>query len=167
MANENEKVKRALFDGGYATFVGARCENYGNTTTTIGKELGRDAFISAIAHESMHVGQYLNGQGGQSIFNEVEAYAFESTISMNSQNIMENRFLSQGAQGWENPAGILYFNSMNSLSFGYSQKDFVYSVMTFRGGAQVYSNKLYGNYPMLTPNFNFKSILLNYNPWQE
>ena len=57
-------------------------ENYGNAQSTINTALGRDEFISAIAHESMHMGQYLNGQGGQSIFNEVEAYAFSAIVSL-------------------------------------------------------------------------------------
>lgn len=33
----------------------------------------------------MHGVQYENGQGGASIFNEVEAYVFEATIATNSQ----------------------------------------------------------------------------------
>ena len=140
---------------------------FGDARIYLNQALDKNGFISAVAHESMHVGQFLNGQGGQSIFNEVEAYAFEAVTSNNSLEQFETRFAAQGTQGKDTIAGVFYYNSMNALSFEYSQKNFVYSIMSFRPGAQVYNPIIYGNYPMLTPNFNFKSILLQYYPWRE
>ena len=140
-------------------------ENYGNTTSKIGVELGRDGFISAVAHESMHAGQYLNGQGGQSIFNEVEAYAFESITGLNS-------FVYFGNDGFQSNAGDYnrYGDSFSRLQSNYSAEHFTDAMFLFKREAGANNTGIYTSYPLMPNNrnlyhFNVNSILLKYSPW--
>ena len=139
-------------------------ENYGNTTTTIGKELGRDAFISAIAHESMHVGQYLNGQGGASIFNEVEAYAFEAAVSFNSFDT-DTPFRSPAISNTNS-----YTKSLSLLQFGYDKNNFTNAMFLFKRESAANNTGIYNSYSLMPGrrnllHDNINSILLKYSPW--
>ena len=142
-------------------------ENYGNTTSKIGVELGRDGFISAVAHESMHAGQYLNGQGGQSIFNEIEAYAFESTISINANELSDNLMFSSGAKASkENIFGWLYHDAISSLSTEYSYYKNIMGIISFKEGAYANNSRIYNYYPDYLKSKPLQSsLLIKYSPW--
>ncbi len=140
-------------------------ENYGNAQSTINTALGRDEFISAIAHESMHMGQYLNGQGGQSIFNEVEAYAFSAIISLNSSQAL-------GMDGFKSnvQADNRYGQSFSILQNGYDQGAFTDAMFLFKREASANNTGIYTAYPLMPnkrnlyhPNVN--SMLLKYSSW--
>ncbi len=139
-------------------------ENYGDTKTHLNVALDRNGFISAVAHESMHAGQYLNGQGGQSIFNEIEAYAFELSTSLISYNI--DTPFNSGALSGENR----YVDSMGQLRFGYDKEHFTNAMFLFTREASANNSGIYDSYSFM-PNSrqlyhnNIKSILLKYSPW--
>ena len=139
-------------------------ENYGNTTTTIGKELGRNTFISAIVHESMHVGQFLNGQGGRAIFNEVEAYAFTAIISLNSLQAL-------GMDGFKTSVQVenRYGKSFETLQNGYNSESFTDAMFLFKRESEANNTGIYTAYPFMPNNRNLlhdniNSMLLKYSP---
>ncbi|TFU92211.1 hypothetical protein E4T81_12930 [Barnesiella sp. WM24] len=140
------------------------CEYFGDAKIYLNQALDRNGFISAVAHESMHVGQFLNGQGGRAIFNEVEAYAFEAATSLISFDL-ETPFNS-GALSGENR----YVNSMNQLLSGYSKEHFTNAMFVFTREASANNSGIYDSYSFM-PNSrqlyhnNIKSILLKYSPW--
>ena len=139
------------------------CEYFGDAKIYLNQALDRNGFISAVAHESMHVGQFLNGQGGRAIFNEVEAYAFEAATSLISFDL-ETPFNS-GALSGENR----HMNSMNQLLSGYSKEHFTNAMFVFTGEASANNSGIYDSYSFM-PNSrqlynNIKSILLKYSPW--
>ena len=135
------------------TQLNSYTSNADNGSVTIGLSnslLGnKDAFYSAVAHESMHGVQYENGQGGQSIYNEVEAYVFEYTMSINS-------FLTDGATEFKslgnttnnNHAGKLYGESIQKLSLNYGAKDMNNAITHFSIGAAANNTGIYKNYPI-------------------
>ena len=64
------------------------------------------------AHESMHAAQFLHGQGGASIYNEVEAYAFADYVTLNSWESNDfSKFIRIGLGQNEN----IYYKSLNNL----------------------------------------------------
>ena len=132
--------------------------------TTIGKELGRDTFISAIVHESMHVGQFLNGQGGRAIFNEVEAYAFTAIISLNS-------FQALGMDGFKTNIQTehRYGKSFEFLQNGYNSESFTDAMFLFKRESEANNTGIYTAYPFMPNNRNLlhdntNSMLLKYLP---
>ena len=111
---------------------------------------GRNQFISATAHETMHGVQYENGQGGASIFNEVEAYAFEMNISFNSLNDLSTGFQA-GAMIYNenNPISNKYNQALNKLSYdGYSAFDMNTAIKTFKKGSGSNNTGVYNGYPL-------------------
>lgn len=119
--------------------------------------------LSDIYHYN-HAGQYLNGQGGRAIFNEIEAYAFELSASLISYNL-ETPFNS-GALSGENR----YMDSMSQLRFGYDKEHFTNAMFLFTREASANNSGIYDSYSFM-PNScqlyhnNIKSILLKYSPW--
>ena len=83
----------------------------GSTSVNLSTKLGRDEYVRATAHESMHAAQFLHGQGGASIYNEVEAYAFADYISYNSWNA-KNELDVIGNPSYSKQ-GIYYMNFKN------------------------------------------------------
>ena len=139
-------------------------ENYGDTKTHLNVSLDRNGFTSAVAHESMHVGQYLNGQGGRAIFNEVESYAFELSTSLISYDL-ETPFESAALSG-----GDRYVDSMSQLQFGYDKEPFTNAMFLFTREASANNSGIYDSYSLMPNNRqlyhnNIKSILLKYSPW--
>ena len=137
---------------------------FGDARIYLNQALDKNGFISAVAHESMHVGQFLNGQGGRAIFNEVEAYAFEAATSLRSFDL-ETPFNS-GALSGENR----YLNSMNQLLSGYSKEHFTNAMFVFTREASANNSGIYDSYSFMPNNRqlyhnNIKSILLKYSPW--
>ena len=127
--------------------------------------LDRDAFISAVAHESMHGVQFENGQGGRSIFNEVEAYAFEYVVSQNTiiYEDYATNFRSNADSFNNNIAGKAYYDAL--FSFAYKQFTpitMVAAIITFKDGSAANNNGLYNSYPLIHGKIN-KFLLQNYS----
>ena len=119
-----------------------------------------DAFFSAVAHESMHGIQYENGQGGNYIYNEVEAYVFEQAISINSfSNEDPNQFQSNGTSYNDTESGQLFDTSMHQLiNTVYSENAMKQAVYNFKSGSGANNNGMY-NKLKLYPNKQYKSML--------
>lgn len=140
--------------------------NHGDAKAYINTALDKNCFISTIAHESMHAAQFLNGQGGQSIFNEIEAYAFEATISINACDISDNHiFLSAATAAQENFFGELYHDAISSLSTEYSNYKSIIGIMTFKKGAMANNSGIYNSYPNYSNKVPQTSLLKKYSPW--
>ena len=142
-------------------------ENYGNAQSTINTALGRDEFISAIAHESMHMGQYLNGQGGKSIFNEVEANAFEAIISFNYtiESYPNDKIISVAPSGTPR-----YRNNISTLQHNYNENAFTDAMFLFKRESEANNTGIYSSYSLMPRNraiyhSNINSMLLKYSPW--
>ncbi len=142
------------------------CEYFGDAKIYLYQALDRNGFIFAVAHESMHAGQFLNGQGGQSIFNEVEAYAFEAAITSNHtvENFPNDKIVSMATSGLEQ-----YRNSMSTLQWTY---DFIDAMFLFKRESGGNIGGLYDNYTLMPNNRNLyhsnkNSILLKYSPWRK
>jgi len=93
--------------------------------------------VEGVAHELFHGFQYENGQGGTSIFNEVEAMVYSSAISNNWAN-STGYFgaLSANGLGNETANGKIYQQSFSSLlNNGFSLDAFVSAVKAFKTGS--------------------------------
>ena len=142
---------------------------FGDAEIHINQALDRNGFISAVAHESMHAGQFLNGQGGRAIFNEVEAYAFEAAIASNHtvENFPNDKIVSMATSGLEQ-----YRNSMSTLQWTYDSKSFIDAMFLFKRESGGNIGGLYDNYTLMPNNrnlyhSNINSILLKYSPWRK
>ena len=143
------------------------CEYFGDAKIYLNQALDRNGFISAVAHESMHVGQFLDGQGGRAIFNEVEAYAFEAAISINANELSDNLMFSSGAMvGENNIFGKLYHDAISSLNTRYSYYKNILGIISFKEGAAANNSRIYDSYPdYLKPQPLLTSLLTKYSPW--
>lgn len=119
----------------------------GISSSSIGNH---DSFSSAVAHESMHGAQYEHGQGGRSIFNEVEAYVFEFTISVNSKiKSCDHSFLSAANSANETSYGKLYYNSFGNLTSGYDIKSMAQAIISFKKGSTANNSGIYTSYDLI------------------
>src|SRR5690606_7656429 len=113
--------------------------------------LGKDVYISdnfidvdAVSHELFHLYQYDRGQGGASIFNEIEAYLFSESV--------KDQFYSNegyGSNGFvfsidnTTKEGALYEKSIENLLYNsFSEKDFNNSINLFRSNSNARDNYL-------------------------
>jgi len=135
--------------------------------------MGENASLENTAHELFHGYQIEKGVGGQSITNEVEAYAFGYSIAYNYASdhyttAESQAFLNQSGNnvGQNNFPGILYNNSFKSLltsNANNSLVNYTIAISAFKGGALVNSKGLYNNYPIQQPNRN-KGLLFSFLP---
>ncbi len=114
--------------------------------------------VDAVAHESFHCAQYLNGTGGRTIYNEAEAYAFEYFISGKS-------LLSQYDP--PNKAETAFMKAFETLSAGYNKEALETVIANFKEGSYFNypnnANSLYSNYKLgSTP--ASESLLKKYLP---
>ena len=100
------------------------------------------AFYSAVAHETMHSAQFEHGQGGRSIFNEVEAYVFESVMSTNSLGDCPHPFFSLAYSANETSDGKSYINAFENLTSGYDMKSMAQAIISFKKGRKEKSDDL-------------------------
>ncbi len=122
------------------------------------------AFSSAVAHETMHGAQYEHGQGGRSIFNEVEAYVFSAGIGINTIfNGHPCQFQSASlSSSLNNQYSELFNFSFGELvRYGYNPTNMINAVRTFKIGASLNNTGLYNTY-ILYPNKPFDSLLRKY-----
>lgn len=111
--------------------------------------------IESLTHELFHAVQHLNGQGGASIFNEVEAYVFSYGILVNGiyggascGSGVENS--SQGAK-WEDAFIKLYF-------LGYTWENMQAAVLSFAQGSEANCNELYTGLRLYPPHPRTKQL---------
>lgn len=145
---------RRNMEGGGTIFAGriGAISNYGSVETT--------------AHEFMHGAQHELGQGGPSIFNEVEAYVFGYGVAMNYAGKTGNygttgTMSSVGVGG--SPESTAWEDAFKSLhENGYSRQAMLDAIKNFKTGAQVNEFGQYNKFPNLPKPYNggkIKSIL--------
>ncbi len=120
--------------------------------------------IESVSHELFHGLQSEKGQGGASIFNEVEANVYSGIISTNWMNKTGYvGALSINGLGNETEAGKLYQQSFNNLLNRFSEKDIDDAVKTFKSGSARNTSGGYNSYPMIRKNQKYH-ILNQYYP---
>lgn len=120
--------------------------------------------IENVSHELFHGLQHEKGQGGASIFNEVEAYIYSGIIATNWMSKTDYvGGLSSNGIGTGTPEGTIYQQSFNQLQSGFSEKSLYNAVRNFKVGAENNSTGLYNNYPLIRSN-QTKHILKQYFP---
>lgn len=127
--------------GGGTVFAG----RIGNATNALA--------VETTAHEFFHGLQHEMGQGGPSVFNEVEAYVFGSGVAM-KYRLATGDFGAGGStsgsgvggspasKAWEEAFAVLVYS-------GYSEPAMRQAVNNFKAGSAVNSGGTYGRYPML------------------
>ena len=145
----------------YADPLGDGSVEIGISSSSIGNH---DSFYSAVAHESMHGAQYEHGQGGRSIFNEVEAYVFEYVISQNTLCGNSKIIFSSGANSYnDNFLGNLFSHSINSLAYnGFDVSTLASAIISFKKGSALNNNGIYNSDPFFL-NTTKQSLLQYYN----
>jgi len=120
--------------------------------------------IESTSHELFHGLQHELGQGGASIFNEVEANVYGSMIASKwSYNTDYVGGLSSNGLGNGTSAGNLYEQSFNNLTKSFSNPDFVNAVRNFKLGSEKNASGLYNNKPLQLSNQK-TSILKRFYP---
>ena len=116
--------------------------------------------VESVSHELFHGFQYEKGQGGTSIFNEVEANVYSSVIATNWANSTDYMgALSSNGLGNGTAAGDLYQTSFSSLiNNGFSKDVFHNALKSFRAGSNSNASGGYNTYPL---HRNQKYYLLN------
>jgi hypothetical protein len=139
----------------------------GGGTIYAGTLMGKTSEYSKIestSHELFHGLQHEQGQGGASIFNEVESNVYSSIITSNwSYKTDYIGGMSGNGLGNDTSAGTLYEQSFNSLTNSFSNPDFVNAVRSFRLGSEKNASGLHNNYPLQRSN-QTRSILKPFYP---
>jgi len=113
------------------------------------------AKVEGVAHELFHGFQHEKGQGGASVFNEVEASVFGYSVAQNwgFQNVFSGA-RSGTSFGTDTPNGQIFekafFNMVNGNKF--SSRDFIDAVNTFQTGSAKGTSRFYQNHPLRSPN---------------
>lgn len=112
--------------------------------------------VETTAHEFMHGAQHELGQGGPSIFNEVEAYVFGYGVAKNYAGKNGDVIGSMSSLGvGDTPASKAWENAFEILrDRGYSGKAMVDAINNFKAGAQVNQFGQYNHFPMLPKPYN-------------
>lgn len=119
-----------------------------------------------MSHVVFHGLQQVEGQGGASIFNEVEAYAFGYMIYNNyqksSNGLMQH---SIAGEGLENDAGVQYEKAFSRIvsSNKMITSFFPDAVNNFKKGARVNLSGTYNSFPILLTNQRYH-LLFKYYP---
>ncbi|MFA5640997.1 MAG: RHS repeat-associated core domain-containing protein [Bacteroidales bacterium] len=130
--------------------------------------MGSNTSLLDFSHELFHGYQHEHGQGGASIFNEVEAYLFSDAV--NSQyNIDAGRGYSSGSYSISRNYGTENSNSFNksmdALLNGqtFSNDNFNNVVNLFKSESGANTNGVYNNYPLRRSN-QTKNLLERFYP---
>lgn len=104
---------------------------------------GNNSSISVLAHEVFHAYQDYNGQGGPSIFNNVEAYLFQYSVGGNYMLQTDD----------DNIDG-LYISTLNRLvsSDTFNEDDFNFILNNFTDCAKANRNGIYDSFPVQLDN---------------
>jgi len=125
---------------------------------SLNQELNSSEFISSVAHESIHGAQFVFGQGGRYIQNEIEAFVFQYYTSYISlSNGEPSRYLfSDGPNATNNE---LYDNAINNLTYSnYSISDFNIAVNGFKSYSTKNKYGIYNSYNLFNPNAKISLI---------
>ncbi len=134
----------------------------------LNENVAAGAKLESTAHELFHGYQHENGQGGASIFNEVEAMVF--SVSVETQYSFDNKTMggrSSTALGKDNTtASQIYQNSFQKLTYNttFPKDAFVSAVNNFKQGAAKNTTGMYNKgYPLRRSN-QTKSMLSRFYP---
>ena len=122
--------------------------------------------VETIAHEVFHAFQFLKGQGGASIYNEVEAFAFGYMIYGAFQSNLD--VFQHSISGEANPESVLgtdYANAFSRLTSGKSNYNIAFNdaMNLFKDGSRVNMTGLYSALPMRLDNQK-RLLLYEYYP---
>ena len=133
----------------------------------LNENIAEGAKLESTAHEFFHGYQHENGQGGASIFNEVEAMVF--SVSVETQYSFDNMSMGGGSStplGKDNTsASQTYQNSFQKLTYNttFPKDAFVSAVKNFKQGAAKNTSGGYNSYPLRRSN-QTKSMLSRFYP---
>jgi RHS repeat-associated protein len=117
--------------------------------------------LKSLSHELFHGYQHEKGQGGASIFNEIEAYLYSEGVNMSYKKGLIT-FASQFFNAeTTSAAGKLYESSVRDLLDEYDAKKFNNAVNLFQSQSQVNYKGDYTNYPKGNEQ---KSLLKSFYP---
>jgi hypothetical protein len=120
--------------------------------------------IASTGHELFHGLQSEYGQGGASVYNEIEADVFSYKVADNwSYNTNYIGSMSSIGQGQDNLFGTIFSRSFNDLTKSYSDAAFLRTMTTFKNGSDKNISNLYINYPWQLTNQR-KSLLKKFYP---
>lgn len=130
----------------------------GGSISTIaqGGMLSRETVTAAVVHETMHHAQFMHGQGGRFVANEVEAYTFQYAVSYNMYN--DNVFTGYPPTSTPDEFGKV---QVDLGLDGYSFSKFIDGVNTFKNSGYNNSGK-YDSYKSYFP-LSWKPLLKLYN----
>lgn len=111
---------------------------------------GRNASIENLGHELFHTYQYANGQGGMSIYNEVEAYLFQAKLGYVLNN---GRGISMLETVINTSTNAAYTDAVNTLLFGqqYDKQSFNVVVSSFLQHSRANVGGVYNKYSLQQP----------------
>jgi hypothetical protein len=124
--------------------------------------------LMSISHELFHGYQHENGQGGASIFNEVEAYVFSWRVTKDFANKSDPDNNPTGGfplARTDSDRGRSYESSVQSLltSKTFPKKDFINAVQLFQLESTSNAIGVYQNYPIQKDNQK-NSLLFRFYP---
>lgn len=111
-------------------------------------------YYNAVSHELFHGIQYFHGQGGASIFNEVEAYLFTAFVSLYyvSGSLAGGANYSFPSPEPETQEEIIFSNAVNKLKNKFSEKDMNIAIEHFKKGAPQNNTGIYDGYVLRKAN---------------
>jgi hypothetical protein len=127
--------------------------------------LGNSTDLEKVAHETFHGYQQELGQGGASIFNEVEAYLFGKSVAMQySFNSGEATSPSSSGLGTKSETGRNFERAFFSLLWNdFNQSQFNSAIRNFKNGSMSNETGIYDSYPLRRSNQN-QSLIKSFYP---
>ena len=165
------KLLKSLHESGNKYIITNQASSKSNTNATVKSKdgvinkMGVSCKLLDISHELFHSYQYEKGQGGASIFNEIEAYIFSNRLVneyndkipydshfyenytnndnfMYSDDFINDRPLSQGAKEYEKAVkSLVYGDVFSSNDFNTAWKCF--NAYSSKNGDGLYNTKHY------------------------
>ena len=109
--------------------------------------------LHTLSHELFHGYQYEKGQGGASIFNEIEAYMFDNAITSHCRtDVLFSFGIFMSSRNPQSIEGQLYETSMINLFYGFSEKEFNNAVDLFKSQSVKNQEGIYNNTPLRREN---------------
>ena len=166
-ASEQISIVNEIGKGNNYQFVGNK---QGGGTIYAGSVLSQSyeqsLSVESLSHELFHGLQQVNGQGGASIFNEVEAYVFGYKVLDNYHSSLDTIYQnSPSGDGNSNIEGQKYQQAFLNLANGKDnyKENFKIAVSNFKKGARVNLTGLYDKFPIIKQNQG-KYLLMKYYP---
>jgi RHS repeat-associated protein len=173
-ASGGEKLIKTLVDANQIysyTNLSPLAENIGYISTPSGGSISLDNlsntyqtesdWIEGVAHESFHAIQDYEGQGGTSIFNEIEAYVFSFIIT--NQWLSSDLYTSPQSIPIGNMGSREYTNAINEISTNCDKEAMKVALKLFKTDSYANSSGIYSNFPYRRDNTT-RFILKKYFP---